>query len=160
MNKRKNNVMYILIPLLLAGAGLLLITDSEGVFNAASSAISTCLNVVIPSLFSFMVFSVFLVKSGFGERLFRPLYVINKFWFKGDEKLFAVFMLSLFGGYPVGVKLLSEITAQNKNYSAISSIMLSPSALPIRQGGKCTARLMRRSQATVYDRERPHGRRY
>ena len=39
---------------------------------------------------------------------------------KADDCILSVFLLSLIGGYPVGMKLLRETIAQNKNYPAIT----------------------------------------
>lgn len=102
----------------------LLIIDSEGTIYAVKKSVYTCLDVIIPSLFAFMVFSQLLVSSGISDKLFYPLYRLSRFWFKGGSHEFSIFMLSLVGGYPVGVKLLKEETAYNKSYNAIAEKML------------------------------------
>ncbi len=101
----------------------LLIADSKGTVEAAKRSVTVCLTMIIPSLFAFMVFSQIIIKSGIGDILFYPLYKIS-FWFKGNRREFAIFMLSLIGGYPVGIKLLTDYIAYNKNYTAIAEKML------------------------------------
>ncbi|MCM1487088.1 MAG: hypothetical protein NC203_01860 [Firmicutes bacterium] len=101
----------------------LLIADSGGAAEAAKRSITVCLSVIIPSLFAFMVFSQVIIKCGIADLLFYPLYKIS-FWFKGSRREFSIFMLSLIGGYPVGIKLLKEYIAYNKNYSEIAAKML------------------------------------
>lgn len=103
---------------------VLLIMDSEGMINAVHKSVFVCLEVIIPSLFAFMVFSQLLVLSGAADILFSPFYMVSRFWFRGGRREFGIFMLSLIGGYPVGVKLLKEEIAYNKNYSAIAEKML------------------------------------
>ena len=107
-----------------AAVCILLIMDSEGMINAAKNSVTVCLNVIIPSLFAFMVFSQIIVSSGAADILFYPLYKISRFWFKGSRREFGIFMLSLIGGYPVGIKLLKEEIAYNKDFTAIAEKML------------------------------------
>lgn len=101
----------------------LLIADSKGATEAAKQSVTVCLTVIIPSLFAFMVFAQIIVKCGIADFLFYPLYKIS-FWFKGNSREFAIFMLSLIGGYPVGIKLLTDYIAYNQNYSEIAKKML------------------------------------
>lgn len=121
---KKNKLSAILITLTAALVCILLIMDSEGMITAVQKTVIVCLDVIIPSLFAFMVFSQLLVASGAAEFLFYPFYKISRFWFKGGCREFAIFMLSLIGGYPVGVKLLKEQIAYNKNYTEIAEKML------------------------------------
>lgn len=100
------------------------IIDSENIISACEKSVNTCLSVIIPSLFAFMVLSQVMVSTGAADILFYPIYKISSIWFKGDRKLFSIFMLSLIGGYPVGIKLLKEYIAYNPNYSAIAEKML------------------------------------
>lgn len=121
----KTRFKKIMFALALVGGGILLTVDSAGVVNVTKGSLSVCLNVIIPSLFSFMVFSSVLIESGCADFIFKPLYFICKPWFKGDLRLFSVFILSLIGGYPIGIKLLTDINAYNKNYNEIISKSLS-----------------------------------
>lgn len=121
---KKHGIITILITLISTIVCILLIMDSENMINAAKTSVNVCLNVIIPSLFAFMVFSQLLVKSGAAEIMFYPLYIISKFWFRGTRREFSIFILSLIGGYPVGIKLLKEEIAYNKNFTAIAEKML------------------------------------
>lgn len=71
-------------------------------------------NVIIPALFPFTVVSIFLVKSG-------GLFIISKtinpvtlklFGLGGTQ--FAVIIISLLGGYPVGAKTINELKSTNQ----------------------------------------------
>lgn len=121
---KKNGIITVLITLISTIVCILLIMDSENMINAAKNSVNVCLNVIIPSLFAFMVFSQLLVKSGTAEIMFYPLYIISKFWFRGTRREFGIFILSLIGGYPVGIKLLKGEIAYNKNFTAIAEKML------------------------------------
>ncbi len=103
---------------------ILLAADSKGTVEAAQNAVKTCLDVIIPSLFAFMVFSRIVIKSGIADTMLFPAYKLCSFWFKGSRRDFSIFILSLIGGYPVGISLLKEEIAYNKNYTAIAEKML------------------------------------
>ncbi len=93
--------------------GILLITDSKGTADTVKQCIYICLDSLIPSLYCFMAFATLLIKSNAGELIITPLWYIMRYFLKLDKKTFAVFILSQIGGYPVGVKLLNELYAQN-----------------------------------------------
>ena len=121
---KKQKILYIVSALLAAVICVLLVTDSKQVIEAVRQSVTVCLSVIIPSLFAFMVLSQIMISCGLADILFFPLYKISSFWFRGGRRQFSVFLLSLIGGYPVGIKLLKEITAYNKNYTAIAEKML------------------------------------
>lgn len=120
---KKQRLMQFISALAALVFCFLLIADSKGTAEAAKQSVTVCLSVIIPSLFAFMVFAQIIVKSGIADILFYPLYKIS-FWFKGNRREFAIFMLSLIGGYPVGIKLLRDYIAYNKDYTAIAEKML------------------------------------
>ena len=121
---KKHGILYMIAALISAGICVLLIMDSKQVIENIQNSVTVCLSVIIPSLFAFMVLSQIMISSGTADILFFPLYKASSFWFKGGRRLFSVFMLSLIGGYPVGIKLLKEYIAYNKNYTAIAEQML------------------------------------
>lgn len=122
MKKRK---AILFTASLTAGAVCFLLTaDSKAAVEAARRSVETCLSVIIPSLFAFMVFSRIVIKSGIADTALFPLYKLSSFWFKGSRRDFSIFILSLIGGYPVGISLLKEEIAYNKNYTAIAEKML------------------------------------
>ena len=85
------------------------------------NSINVCINSIIPSMFAFMVISTYIQTSGIYTVLFRPALFIMRKLIKADDSMLSVFLLSLFGGYPIGVTLLSEMIAQNKNSPAINN---------------------------------------
>lgn len=121
----KKSKVIIFTASLAAGAVCFLLTaDSKAAVEAARRSVETCLSVIIPSLFAFMVFSRIVIKSGIADTALFPFYKLSSFWFKGSRRDFSIFVLSLIGGYPVGISLLKEEIAYNKNYTAIAEKML------------------------------------
>ena len=101
-----------------AFAVLILIYPSAAAESTVNS-INVCINAIIPSMFAFMAISSYVQSSGLYRVIFRPVIFILRHIIKADDEILSVFLLSLFGGYPVGVKLLGDIIAQNKNSPAI-----------------------------------------
>lgn len=88
---------------------LLLIVFPTECRNGAANGVFLCIQVLIPSLFPFMVLSGFVVSSGLSSRIPR---VVKKavnvlFGLPGDAA--AVILLSLVGGYPVGAKGINSL---------------------------------------------------
>lgn len=85
------------------------IAYSVDISTAIITAINSCLTIIIPSLFGFLVLSGFLVKSGLYAILGKPFGIISRYIFKIPEQFFSVFLISLFAGYPIGAKLLADL---------------------------------------------------
>jgi hypothetical protein len=81
----------IIITVLCTAFGVLFVLDSGGISIAVFESLQLCLNTVIPSLFAFLVLSTLLMSCGI---------------IRGE---LALFVLSMTGGYPVGVKLLRDM---------------------------------------------------
>jgi len=101
----------------------LLIIFPEEIADSAILSIENCINIIIPSMFAFMVISTYIMSSNIYQHIFTPFFFLFNRIIKLNKSLFSVFFLSLIGGYPIGIKLLRELIAQNKNYSEISSKM-------------------------------------
>ena len=99
---------------------ILFVVFTKEVAESTIKSINVCINVIIPSMFAFMVISSYILSSGIYKIIFKPLYLTIGRVFNLDEKSFSIFLLSLIGGYPIGIKLIKEEIAQNKNYSAIA----------------------------------------
>lgn len=116
MKKIAKFIKVISITLLSVGT----LVYSEKTTQSIVRSIGICLEIIIPSTFIFMVISTYILSSGLYLSLFKPIYTILKKIFKTNRQIISVFLLSLIGGYPVGFKLLKELIAENKNYSAIA----------------------------------------
>lgn len=100
-------------------AVLVVLFPSETAQSTVNS-INVCLNSIIPSMFAFMVISDYVLSSGLYKVIFRPVLPFMKHIIRTDDETLSVFLLSLFGGYPIGVSLLKERIAYNKNYHEIA----------------------------------------
>lgn len=110
MAKLKNYVLYIFI----LAFGILLIVMSNQVSKEIITALNRCLSVIIPSLFSFMVFSDLVLKSECYKIICKPFSLISRYIFRMDSNLFFVFLLGNICGYPIGYKLLNNLYSQGK----------------------------------------------
>ena len=106
MKKRLTSFIFYGAVLLFA---VLLTAFSDIALSSAKSGVSICLEIIIPSLFPFFVFSSLLISSGAANRLYRI--------FSGSmPRLFGVsgvgalpLILGFIGGYPIGSKTVSEL---------------------------------------------------
>ena len=88
----KKIIKPIIIFLLILFCVLLLVFSKE-VSKSIINSISLCLNVIIPSLFGFMVISNILIKSNIYIYMSRPFYLISKYLFRIPPELFSVFFV-------------------------------------------------------------------
>lgn len=95
-------------------AALLLLTASKTVSVAVRNALNLCLNTLIPSLYSFMILSSFIMSTEGMNPLLRPFYPLTRYLFKENGDCTAVIFLSMIAGYPVGAKLIAERVKQKK----------------------------------------------
>ena len=91
-----------------------LVAFVKDVSEAVAASVKVCLEVMIPSLYAFMVISGFIVSSGFYAVLGKPFGVISRYIFKIPEEYFSVFIIGSIGGYPVGAKLLAELYKEGR----------------------------------------------
>ncbi len=110
----------ILLILKLSGicaAAVLLVVFSEEAARSIRGSISVCVSSIIPSMFAMMAVSDYIVSGGYYQRIFRPFYFFLHPLIRLDRQTLAVFLLSLAGGYPVGIKLLREQAARDPSYA-------------------------------------------
>lgn len=102
-----------------------LIAFVKDVCAAVMNSVKVCLEVMIPSLYAFMVISGFTVSSNIYALLSRPFGLISRYVFRIPEEYFSVFLISSVGGYPVGARLLADMTAERKITESDAEHMLS-----------------------------------
>jgi len=120
----KNSIIYYILAVIILIFAVLLLKFSKEVSASILVSINSCLIVIIPSLFGFMVVSNILVKSNIYILLSLPFYPISKYLFRIPPELFSIFILSNIGGYPIGTKLLKELLKDNKITKETASKML------------------------------------
>ncbi len=97
---------FVLLLLCLVFAEQLLF-QSTLVHTAVQEAFVLCTQTLIPSLFCFMVLSSFLSSSGLIRLLSIPLLPVSRFLCLPAE-CGGILLMSMIGGYPVGVKVLCD----------------------------------------------------
>lgn len=100
-----------------------LISESESIIAGIISSIYRCINVIIPSLFAFMTISGIIISSRLYSYVSKPFYPLTKFILNMPNQLFFIFLLGNVSGYPVGVKLLTQLKDENKIDSKTAEIM-------------------------------------
>ena len=88
--------------------GLILIFGAD-LSAGIRSGVSVCGDVVIPSLFPFMILAEFIALSGATDTLSRPLSPFTKFIFGLPKAAAAPIFLSFISGYPVGASLAKRL---------------------------------------------------
>ena len=82
--------------------------DAPAVSGAVYESVQRCINVVIPSLFAMIAVSSVMVRSGAGGIAPGITGKLSRFLLGLDEREFRIFILGMFAGYPVGVKMLCD----------------------------------------------------
>ena len=92
----------------LAVACALLIFPSQAA-QGARNGIGYCLEVLIPSLYPFMVLSVFVVKSGLARKIGGCLEGMTQTVFRLPGSTATTLLMSIIGGYPAGARSIAAL---------------------------------------------------
>ena len=92
----------------------LIINYSKSISLGIKTGLLICANIIIPSLFIFMVFTTYFQKSGGVFLVSKVLSPFTKYVLHIDKSLGGVILLSFIGGYPIGGKLISSLVEENK----------------------------------------------
>lgn len=103
--RNKTALMWILSGLSLA---MLMIFPAQCRAGAVNG-VFLCIQVLIPSLFPFMVLSSYLVCSGLSSKLPDSFGKISEKIFGLPKECLAVILLSIIGGFPVGAKGINTL---------------------------------------------------
>ncbi len=99
-----------IIPALLsAGAITALLLFGADISQGVRCGLAVCGEVVIPSLFPFMVLANFIAYGNGADYLSKPFSGAVKWLFRLPDKAVASVLLSFIGGYPVGAALASKL---------------------------------------------------
>lgn len=98
--------------LLTSGASfllLLLLFSPQAGLDGARTGLLLCAEVVIPTLFPFLVLSSFVIHLGLAERFGRLFTRLTAALFKLPGASAPVLVLGILGGYPVGARACAEL---------------------------------------------------
>lgn len=77
--------------------------------NYLKEGVNLSLYTLIPSMFVFLIFSDFFIKTNSLAKIFKPFGFIFSKLFNIDKSLAPVLFMSLICGYPVGARLLNDL---------------------------------------------------
>lgn len=83
---------------------------SRGILNG----ILFCIQVLVPSLFLFMVLAAVLVKSGAAEVIAKPLHKASLLLFKLPYPALSAILLAAVGGYPIGARCAAMLYEEGR----------------------------------------------
>ena len=104
----KNTVKKVFACLLTLSAAVLFLVKNESACAGAVYSMKLCAAAVIPSLFPFMVLSMYAVRSGIAESAGRIFDVPCRKIFRLPGEAAFIILMSLTGGFPVGAKMISS----------------------------------------------------
>lgn len=99
---KKGKLVLTAVAAALVAAGILCFPDQCA--QGAKRGLNFCGDILIPSIFPFLVLSVFVVKSGVSKALSRPLNPVTKRLFRLPGGAGATVLIGLVGGYPSGAR--------------------------------------------------------
>ncbi len=100
-----------------------LIINAKAVSEGVIASIFRCFNIIIPSLFAFMAVSGIIIKSRLYCYISKPFHIISRYLLKLPDNLFFIFVLGNVCGYPIGIKLLSQMVKEEKITARTAEIM-------------------------------------
>ncbi len=102
---KKEYFSIILIFLLI----FLLFKFPDAIKSGITDGLSICFQTVIPSLFPFLVLSSYIVNSNILNPFYKFLSPITKVIFKQPANAVPVIILSMIGGFPIGLKMIKDL---------------------------------------------------
>lgn len=109
--KKAKEIPFIFLILLYI---IFIIKFSKETATYILNAINNCINLIIPSLYIFLIISDFVITSNIYTLLSKPFSLISRYVFKIPEHFFSIYMISNIGGYPIGAKLISDMINEDK----------------------------------------------
>ena len=97
------------LSIVTAGFIILSLSFPEYSLNGAVNGLRVCGEIIIPSLFPFCCIALFCQKSGIMIFLSKKISPLTQMVLHINGEQFCVFLMSLIGGYPVGMKLINEL---------------------------------------------------
>ena len=112
--KRKLDYKNLFMLIIIVVIGILLLTMRTQISAEISSGLAVCGNVLIPSLFPFMMLSSFAVKSGVFSSINRVSAPFMKKIFSLPAECFSCLFFGFTGGYPVGASIAADLYEKKK----------------------------------------------
>lgn len=85
----------------------------DTVTSGVTEGLKICFYIILPSLFPFMVLSTYIIKSNIFEFAYKLLSPVSRFLFRQSACTVPVIIMSMIGGFPVGVKMVGNLLREN-----------------------------------------------
>ncbi len=108
---QKRKIIFTL--LISVTAIFLAIHYSKECSNGIIKGLSFCIQVLLPSLFLYMVIASYIVRTGVANFICKPFGKLTNFLFKIPAVGLVPIVLSLIGGYPIGAKCINTMFEKN-----------------------------------------------
>lgn len=99
-----------------------LLVNAPSTMTATREAIQNCATSLVPSLMSFMIVASFVSESSCGDTIGR--FIPLRLLFNLPQNCAKVVLISMFGGYPCGAKMISNMLRKNEIDTATAQRML------------------------------------
>lgn len=124
-DKMKNKIKNSLLMFVIVIVGFLVICERKNVSQTVSESLNICGNIIIPSLFPFMVLSTFALNVGVFDVENKAVAFVMKKVFNLPYISFSAIVFGFVGGYPVGAKIVSELYESEKISSSDAKHLMS-----------------------------------
>lgn len=119
----KYKVTNIILPVLIVVSMWICCDYVNTISTSIQNGVSVCLNSIVPSMYAFIILSDLLVKTNSYKLIGRVLSPISRYVLHLEGNMFAIFLISLVAGYPVGAKLISNLELNNSIDSTLAKKM-------------------------------------
>lgn len=103
---------------------IFVLTLSKTISAAITQGLLICLNILIPSMFLFLIISEFFYKTNALNKILKPFSVLCEKLFRIDRKIGPILFFSLICGYPAGANLIENLVKENKISKKTANRML------------------------------------
>jgi len=110
--------------LCIAALGVGILADAAAVSQGIRDGLAVCGNVLVPSLFPFMVLAGFLSRTSYAAILSAPLGPLTRRIYKLPGEMGAIVLLSMIGGFPVGARMVANLLEDGRISARTASRML------------------------------------
>ena len=109
MKKKKKYVFETIKILILIFVAFYILSSTIEVKKSVFDGLQRCIQTIIPSLYAVMALSGIIARSCILEKISSPIDTFSRKIFGMNGNVFIIFIMSMVSGYPVGVKMLSEM---------------------------------------------------
>ncbi len=81
----------------------------DAIKSGVNEGLNICFYTIIPSLFPFMTLSSYIVKSNILSPIYKIFSLPVKLFFKQPACTVSVIILSMIGGFPIGIKMTNDL---------------------------------------------------